>query len=74
MLLILPFKLAMRFLSAMLDAHQDKLKTLPLRTAFTLGRFEGENLFDLVEFGAALHDFASQAIVHLRNELQRVYE
>jgi len=66
--------LGVRFLSTILDAHSDKLKQIPLKTHFSLGKFNGKNLYDLCEYGAALHELSCEAVVHLRNELQRVIE
>jgi len=68
-----PF-LAVRILSAFLDVHQDKLKTVRLKTGVTLPKFEGNTLFDLVEFGAALHEMASTVFYHLVKELTVSYE
>eukprot|EP01124_Arcella_intermedia_P022868 TRINITY_DN3501_c0_g1_i1.p1 TRINITY_DN3501_c0_g1~~TRINITY_DN3501_c0_g1_i1.p1 ORF type:complete len:529 (+),score=141.46 TRINITY_DN3501_c0_g1_i1:553-2139(+) len=66
--------LGVRFLSTILDAHSDKLKQIPLKTHFSLGKFNGKTLYDLCEYGAALHELSCEAVVHLRNELQRVIE
>jgi hypothetical protein len=67
-------QIAMKFLNNMIDAHQDKLRQIPLRTKFQLGRFEGKTLFDLVEFGSALEAYAADAVVHFRRELSLVEE
>lgn len=66
--------LGVKFLGHMLDAHSDKLKEIPLRTQFTLGQFQGKTLFDLVEYGAALHEYACDTVYHFKKELERVIE
>jgi len=67
--------LGVKFLGHMLDSHADKLKQIPIRTDISgLGKFEGKTLFDLVEFGAALHEFSCDVIVIFKKELQRVIE
>lgn len=66
--------LGVKFLEHMLDAHTDKLKTIPLRTEISLGKFEGKTLFDLVEYGAALHEYSCDVVVYLKRELERVIE
>lgn len=57
-----------------MDVHHDKLKNIPLRTKFRLKNFEGKNLYDLVEYGSALHELSCEVVYHLRNEVQRVLE
>jgi len=41
---------------------------------FTIGKLQAKTLFDLVEFGAALIQFSSQAFLHFRDELYRITE
>lgn len=45
-------------LNYFMDAHADKLRTIPLRTKFDLINFDGSTLYDLVEYGASLHEYA----------------
>ena len=52
-------------LTYLMDAHSDKLKNIPLRTQVNIDRFTGKTLFDLVEYGAGLHEFAAPALVHV---------
>lgn len=66
--------LGVRILNCLLDTHQDQLKNIPIRTEIQLARFSGKNLFDLVEYGAALHEHSCEVVYYLRNELQRVVE
>lgn len=47
-------QLAVSMLTYFLDAHADKLKTIPLRTNPQVGKFEGKSLFDLVEYGSLI--------------------
>lgn len=66
--------LGVKFLEHMLDAHTEQLKKIPLRTDISLGKFEGSTLFDLVEYGAALHEYACDVVVLFKKELERVIE
>jgi len=50
------------------------LKNIKLKTNIQLPKFEGFTLFDLVEFGAAIHEISTTVIWHLVEELKRVYE
>lgn len=83
-------KVAVSMLSYFMDAHQDKLKEIKCRTEFTVGSFDStedkyfffcvyafadaRTLFDLVEYGAALNEYASTVVYHLKKELERVIE
>eukprot|EP01126_Amoeba_proteus_P035143 TRINITY_DN3531_c0_g2_i9.p1 TRINITY_DN3531_c0_g2~~TRINITY_DN3531_c0_g2_i9.p1 ORF type:complete len:535 (-),score=115.84 TRINITY_DN3531_c0_g2_i9:205-1809(-) len=68
-----PF-LGSKFLEHMLDAHTDKLKVIPLRTEFVLGKFSGKTLYDLVEYGAALQEYSCEVVYRFKKELERVLE
>jgi type II secretory pathway pseudopilin PulG len=62
------------FLNHIFDAHADKLKQIRLKNEIRLPKFKGTTLFDLVEYGAALEQYAADACVYFRNELSRVIE
>eukprot|EP01122_Echinamoeba_exundans_P011702 TRINITY_DN4747_c0_g2_i2.p1 TRINITY_DN4747_c0_g2~~TRINITY_DN4747_c0_g2_i2.p1 ORF type:complete len:612 (-),score=130.75 TRINITY_DN4747_c0_g2_i2:108-1943(-) len=63
-----------KILNNFLTAHAEKLKEVPIKTKFTLGKLQATTLFDLVEYGAALPQFSAAAYHHLRAELARVTE
>jgi len=66
--------LGVRFLSALMDVHHDKLRNIPIRTNINMGKFKGKTLYDLVEYGAALHEYSCETVYHLKKELQCVIE
>lgn len=53
-------------LSYFLEAHADKLRTIPLRTAPKAGNFEGKTLYDLVEYGRVTCPRVSRLILTRR--------
>eukprot|EP01129_Flabellula_baltica_P001662 TRINITY_DN11605_c0_g1_i1.p1 TRINITY_DN11605_c0_g1~~TRINITY_DN11605_c0_g1_i1.p1 ORF type:complete len:452 (+),score=108.05 TRINITY_DN11605_c0_g1_i1:34-1356(+) len=68
-------KLARRFLENMLDIHGDQLAQIPVRNPTTqISSFEGNTLYDLVEFGVTLPEHSGTVGILLRHELTRTHE
>jgi len=58
----------------LIKAHGKQFAKIPIRNKFTMPNFSGKTLLDLAEYGSVMTEFATDAFVHLRNELSRTYE
>lgn len=66
-----PF-LAKQFFNTFVQAHQDKLSQIKLKTKFIAGRHEATTLLDLCEIGSLFEQHSAKAFIHFRNELTKI--
>lgn len=65
-------KLFVRMFGHLVSAHADKLKEINLRTPTKVGKIEAKTLFDVVEYGSVLEQYAAQCFSVFKSEIKKV--
>lgn len=68
-------KLFVRLFGHLLNAHSDKLKQIPLKSkGVKIGKIQPTTLFDVVEYGSVLEQYAAQCFHVFKTEIRKVVE
>lgn len=65
-------KLFVRMFSHLAAAHPDKLKEIPLSTPVKVGKITAKTLYDVVEYGSVLEQYAAQCFAVFKQEIKKV--
>lgn len=65
-------KLFVRMFSNLISAHSDKLKEINLSTPTKVGKITAKTLFDVVEYGSVLEQYAAQCFTVFKNEIKKI--
>lgn len=65
-------KLFVRLFGHLISAHSDKLKEIKLSAPVKVGKITAHTLFDVVEYGSVLEQFAAQCFTVFKTEIKKV--